>query len=150
MPNLWIFASNSISNSVKRGVLGIWYLARQTVERYDIEVKKGDKALLYQPAEVRGERQKAGFNYIGSFVVDSEPFIESRGEEYYAIKIRDFKLWKTFVAKSEEENLGTDVPSGSEFGRLIHTQMLVQIDKEDYEKIARLYGEKVERGFQAV
>lgn len=147
MVNFWIFASNSISNSVKRGILGIWYLAKQTVERYDIGIEKGDRALLYQPAEVRGELQKEGYNFIGSFTIDSEPFIESRGEDYYAIKIRDFKLWNIFVGKSEVESLDTDVPSGSEFGRLIHTQMVIPVKKEDYEIIVKVYGEKVEQEF---
>ena len=147
MVNFWIFASNSISNSIRRGVLGIWYLAKQTVERYDIEIEKGDRALLYQPAEVREKTQKKGYNYIGSFTVDSKPFIESRGEDYYAIKIRDFKLWKTFVRKDEVESLDTNIPSGSEFGRLVHTQMIIPIDKEDYEKIVKMYGEKVEQEF---
>jgi hypothetical protein len=148
MVNYWIFASNSISNSVKRGVVGIWYFARQTVERYDIDIKTGDRAIIYQPAEIRKEPQKAGFHYVGSFIVDSEPFIESRKEEYYAIKIRDFKLWNIFVPKSEEEKLDTDIPSGSELGRLIHTQMLIPIDRNDYEIIARLYGEKIEQKFK--
>jgi hypothetical protein len=47
MVNFWIFPSNSISDSVELGVFGIWYLARQTAERYDIKVKKGDKAIMY-------------------------------------------------------------------------------------------------------
>ena len=128
-----------------RGILGEWYLARQTVERSDIDLKKGDKAILYQPAEVKGKPQKAGYNYIGSFTVDSEPFIQSRGEEYYAINITDFKLWQTFVSKNEEESLDTDIPPGSEFGRLIHTQMIIPIDKEDYEIVITIYGEKIEQ-----
>ena len=147
MVNSWVFASNSISNSVKRGILGIWYLAKQTVERYDIEVEKGDRVLLYQPAEVREEPQREGYNYIGSFTVDSEPFIESRGEDYYAIKRRDFKLWKVFVSKNEVEGLASNIPAGSEFGRLIHTQMMIPIDKEDYEIIVEMYGEKVEQTY---
>lgn len=132
---------------MKRGILGKWYLARQTVERYDIEIKKGDKAILYQPAEVRGKTRRAGHNYIGNFTVDSEPFIQSRGEESYSINIIDFKLWQTFVSKNEEESLDTEIPRGSEFGRLIHTQMIIPIDKEDYELIIIRYGENVEQEF---
>jgi len=147
MVNFWIFASNSISNSVRRGILGIWYLAKQTVERNDIEVEKGDRVLLYQPAEVREEPQREGYNYIGSFTVDSDPFIESRGEDYYAIKIRDFKLWEVFLSKNEVEGLSSSIPTGSEFGRLIHTQMIVPIDEEDYTIIVEMYGEKVEQKY---
>ena len=145
MVNFWIFASNSISNSVKRGIIGKWYLARQTVERYDIDVKKGDKAILYQPSEVKGEYQKGGYYYIGSFSIDSEPFIEIRGEDYYAIEISEFNLWKIFIAKDDEEKLNTKIQRGSEFGRLITTQVIIQIEKDDYEKIVKLYGQKVEQ-----
>ncbi len=144
MVNFWIFPSNSISDSVGRGVKGTWILARQTVERSDIKIKKGDKVILYQPAEIREEPQKAGYYYIGNFSIDSEPFIENRGDTAYVMKIRDFNLWKKFVAKSEEEKLDTDIPRGSEFGRLIKTQVVMLIKREDYEKIAELYGKKVE------
>lgn len=145
MVNFWIFPSFSISDSVKNGVLGKWYLARQTVERYDIEIKKGDKAILYQPAEVCKKSRKLGSNYIGNFTIDSEPFIETRKEEYYALLVRDFNLWKISVTKNEEENLGTHIPVGSEFGRLITTQVVIQIEKEDYYNISEYYGKKVEQ-----
>ena len=101
--------------------------------------------IIYQPAEVRGKSQKAGQSYIGNFTVDSEPFIQIRGENYYAINIKDFSLWKKFVSKTEEENLDTEIPSGSEFGRLIRTQVILQIDKEDFELIATIYGETIEQ-----
>jgi len=141
-----LFPSNRISDSVERGVSGIWYLARQTVERSDIKVKKGDKAIIYQPSEVRKKPQKLGSNYIGSFSIESEPFIERRGDDYYAVEIRDFSLWRVFLSKDEVEKLNTELQRGSEFGRLIKTQVIMQISKTDYEKIIKLYGEKVENG----
>ena len=121
----------------------MWYLSRQTVERCDIEIKKGDRALIYQPKEIRGKFREFGFNYIGNFTIDSDPFIETRGEESYSINIKDFNLWDTFVTKNEQESFETDIANGSEFGRLIHTQMVIRIEKEDYERIAELYAKKL-------
>ena len=61
------------------------------------------------------------------------------------MKIRDFKLWEIFVSKEdEEEELDTKIPRGSEFGRLIKTQVVIPITREDYEKIVERYAEKVE------
>ena len=48
------------------------------------------------------------------------------------------------MTKNEQESLDTDIPLGSEFGRLIHTQMVIKISQEDYESIAELYGEKAD------
>ncbi|MFZ7137884.1 MAG: hypothetical protein ACOWW1_05650 [archaeon] len=145
MVNYWIFPSLCISLSVKRGVIGKWYLARQTVERCDIEIKKGDKVILYQPSEVWGETQKFGYCYVGNFTIVSEPFIETRGNEGYTMYIQDFNLWKIFLTKDEEESLDTKIPKDSEFGRLITTKVVISIEKEDYEKIAEYYGKKVEQ-----
>ena len=145
MTQFWIFTSNSISDTVKRGILGEWYLSRQTVERYDIDVRAGDKAIIYQPAEIRNTPQKCGFNYIGSFTIDTEPYVPTRGEDYYALKICDFLLWHPFVSKNEEHQLRTNIPTGSEFGLLITRQVIIQINGDDYEQIIGLYAQKLEQ-----
>jgi len=140
----------NVRHALRNGIAGEWAI---TVTKRIQRIDQGDKAVVY--VLKKSEHNPSGIGagcFIGDFTIDSGP-LEISGPWIWAdhtfdertwsqgFKLKDFRLWETFVSKDEALNRG----AGFDLGKLRAGRGLMQISREAYLKIADAYAEKIEQ-----
>jgi hypothetical protein len=152
MTNYWIVGAWNIRHAIRNGIVGEWAI---TILPRLSSINQGDKAVIYVLKESRHNPSgKGAACFIGDFTVDSGPLrilgpwiwadhtYEGKTAESQGFKLKDFRLWDTFVEKNEARQHGADF----KLGRLRAGQGLMQIDREAYLRIIDAYANKAESG----
>lgn len=146
MVNYWIVGAWNIRHALRNGIIGEWMI--------DIvhSIRQNDRALVYVLKESEHNPSGKGAGcFIGGFIIDSDPqiihgpwiFAEHVYEEkveHEGFKLRDFRLWNSFISGDEARQQGVNF----DLGMLRAGKGMCQISREAYLKITDIYAKKVE------